>query len=93
MPERLWIRAVMAMRCGRCGQPIDIDQPLLLLPVGKNGKARCVACEGPAPPDLPRLVERCGAAAPLTMTPLHAIAGLLDVNARPIGEREPGEDG
>lgn len=67
---------------------------LLVIVNVKTPKVRCEACEGPAPPDLPALVERM----PEPIAPMvHVLAGVgalrFDHKAAQLGEREPGEDG
>ena len=63
---RIWKRAAAALVCGGCGQRIAAEDPVLAITfsewVEATGgqvhrqtavKLRCVACAGPAPPDLP----------------------------------------
>lgn len=54
-----WVRCDYGARCGGCGQGIAIGDPLLELAIPNLHRhpVRCAACAGPAPPDLPPLVE------------------------------------
>lgn len=51
---------------------------------------RCEACAGPAPPDLPVLVERLPVSSAVWV-PVRTIA--KDFKQRQSGDREPGEEG
>lgn len=92
---RTWSRATAVERCGLCGHEIAHGEPLLLLKLAvlKRALKRCKVCVGPAPPDLPPLIER---------TPVHAkpfVHLLNTVDALPLdfksaaAGREPGEEG
>lgn len=109
MSTRTWSRSAIPTRCGRCGELINKGDPVLLIAMvpRASGRAlrfvRCGACEGPAPPDLPPLVER----APIAPSALHRVGSLLPFGREPVNprrvdwktraaegaEREPGEDG
>ncbi len=55
-----WTRnPAIYQKCGRCGADIPRGDPMieLILPMLTHKPVRCVACAGPAPPDLPALVE------------------------------------
>jgi len=51
-----WERVTLSAMCGNCGKLLSQDEPVLIktLPGLKRPLRRCEACEGPAPPDLPR---------------------------------------
>ena len=57
---RTWLRLESPAYCGKCGNEIPSGQPVLALTSEKFKRAfyRCADCEGPAPPDLPPLVEK-----------------------------------
>lgn len=55
-----WVRCVQDYaRCGACGAPIarGAAQLELVIPNLQRHPVRCADCAGPAPPDLPPLVE------------------------------------
>jgi hypothetical protein len=105
--------AVPATLCGGCNRELHRGDPVLVIEVtyqpkaatertiGRTGRVvtrvRCDRCEGPAPPDLPALVEQNNAITPRPMTKFHPVlplgTPLADFRARQSGEREPGEDG
>jgi len=89
-----WDRAIRDQWCGRCGHRIATGDPVFVLTLQSTEKVRCATCEGPAPPDLPALVER----APIDMPRMvrfaaGAMALPLDWKARSAGDREVGEEG
>ena len=91
---RTWNRARSDGHCGSCRAPIAVGSPVLLIRFGGDtGRAlvRCVACEGPAPPDLPTLVELKVIPIPIPMTRFAAGMLPLDFKSRQMA-REPGED-
>ncbi len=100
---RTWTRvAVPATLCGGCNRQLLKGDPVLLIDLAFLGgkmihRVRCDRCEGPAPPDLPALVETTNAITPRPMTKFHPVlplgTPLADYRARQSGEREPGEDG
>lgn len=58
---RRWDRAPRELLCGNCkNRHIAQGDPVLYvsLPGMRRELQRCVDCEGPAPPDLPPLIER-----------------------------------
>lgn len=86
----------MPMRCGLCNGSIPKGDPLIRVdvPLLKRQLFRCKVCVGPAPPDLPPLIER----SPADPTPFaHILTGAnalpFDFKRAAIGEREPGEEG
>lgn len=95
-----WARATHVMLCGRCvGRIIRPGEPvwLITMPAITRQLVRCVDCSGPAPPDLPALVER---QAPVTAS----MMGVSEVRPKTRGElkqiarewlpyRESGEEG
>ncbi|HEV8502501.1 MAG TPA: hypothetical protein VGR63_13050 [Casimicrobiaceae bacterium] len=99
---RTWARAIVPMLCGGCNRQLAKGDPVLLIDITYRAgrsirRSRCDRCEGPAPPDLPALIERSNA---ITPTPLKKMAAVLpfgrplaDWRARQSGEREPGEEG
>ena len=104
MSDRVWERAPVPTLCGGCNALIDKGDPLLRITMARGGRVlrfvRCARCEGPAPPDLPALVER----APIAPSALHRVSGLLPFGRQPVdpvardwktraAEREPGEEG
>jgi hypothetical protein len=102
MSDRVWHRAPVPTLCGGCNALIDKGTPLLRITMARGGRVlrfvRCAACEGPAPPDLPALVER----APIAPSALHRVSTLLPLGPKRIAdwkmraaerEREPGEEG
>jgi hypothetical protein len=90
---RTWTRATISSFCGGCGAEIKRGDPhvLISLPGVSRKLVRCPACAGPAPPDLPALIERSPTTKPFT--PLKAIAKSLPFDSRmaAVG-REPGSD-
>ena len=52
---KTWRRLTHEVRCGRCGESIYPNQPILVYKFKAMRRQfyRCVECEGPAPPDLP----------------------------------------
>lgn len=54
-----WTRAKLETTCGGCGQRIYVQQPMLVMKFEhvKRQLVRCVDCVGPAPPDLPDVIE------------------------------------
>lgn len=94
---RTWerVRIGGSVKCGSCSARLLTGAPVLLIQIpGGTLKPvrlyRCVACEGPAPADLPALVD--GAIGtmgpPVTLRPWAEMQEL----ARQW-EREPGEEG
>jgi hypothetical protein len=74
------------MRCERCGEEIGPGDPVCLMELPTVTKPRCAACEGPAPPSLPR---RPVIADPVpALTQCNRILPFLR-----LAEREPGEEG
>jgi hypothetical protein len=57
----------------------------ITIPAMKRLLLRCAACAGPAPPDLPALVERKAPVA-LSMAPVRELAA--DFKARAAGDAE-----
>ena len=104
---RTWTRADRVTLCGRCEHRfLSVGEPMLVIRLQGREFIRGARGEGPAPPDLPPLVERTG----ITPTPLVRLAvgmlplawkrqpapdrpGALDFKARATGEREVGEEG
>jgi len=89
---KTWTRATVERLCGLCGKHVLEGQPIQLIDVGPTIKLwRCEQCVGPAPPDLPPLVER-KPVTPLVMTRFAKDMLPLDWKRRSAG-REPGEEG
>jgi hypothetical protein len=97
-----WERTRVARLCGRCNRALIPGDPILVVTIAHGSatpirRVRCELCEGPAPPDLPALVERAPVtpAAFVRLQPrLPLGTALADWRARQAGEaREPGEDG
>ena len=91
-----WRRAFYRQLCGRCNEPIESGAPVLIVQLTGMARQllRCVVCAGPAPPDLPELVEQM-AATQAPMVPLKHVARPLafDWKRAQAGEREPGIEG
>lgn len=93
---RTWTRATLVEHCGLCGHEIPSGEPVLLLklPLLKRALKRCKGCVGPAPPDLPAVIER--RERPTFKPFVHIATGTdalpLDFKSAAAG-REPGEDG
>jgi hypothetical protein len=97
-----WTRVVVATLCGGCNRQLTVGDPVEVREFAYHGgplihRVRCDRCAGPAPPDLPALVEREHR---ITPTPLLHIVpkrplgvGLPDWRARAAGDRDPGEEG
>ncbi len=87
-----WMRDRTLRRCGRCAQTIPIGDVFLLLTFEGLGlslkKYRCAACAGPAPPDLPAVIEYDAPAPSIDLTRLGLLP--LDWSRR---ERDPGQEG
>ncbi len=83
-----WERSRFARRCGRCGHEIPIGAPVFVLVIGKVVKDRCADCEGPAPPELPTVIEHAPPSTPLPFARFTPAAVPLDWKARSTG----GED-
>jgi hypothetical protein len=100
---RTWTRVIVpATLCGGCNRQLLKGDPVLMIDLAfLGGKMirvwRCDRCDGPAPPDLPALVEQNSAITPRPMTRLAPVlpfgTPLADWRARQSGEREPGEEG
>ena len=97
-----WERARVGSHCGGCGRDVEVGDPILVFVIARGNRParrflRCAACDGPAPPDLPALVERINAITPRPMTRFPPVlplgSPLADYRARQSGEREPGEEG
>ena len=91
---RTWTRAQFDTTCGRCRRSLSRGDPMQLITLStlKRALVRCAACVGPAPPDLPTLVER----APVILQSWTRVQpGLLpaDWKHAQAGEREVGEEG
>jgi hypothetical protein len=56
---RSWHRAVVDVTCGLCTERIASGEPVqrISLPALKRPLWRCARCVGPAPPDLPAVIE------------------------------------
>lgn len=82
---RTWSRVSWDCHCGLCNALLRRGDPVLRIqiPSMKRLLVRCVTCVGPAPPDLPTLVER-KEPTPLTMTPLRALTA--DFKAKAAGD-------
>jgi hypothetical protein len=82
-----WTRDHTVRRCGHCGQEIPIGDVFLLLSL--NGKLlkkyRCQACAGPAPPDLPTVIEEAPPPPALDFTRIGLLP--LDFSRREKQER------
>jgi hypothetical protein len=57
---KTWARASRLLFCGYCKQrEIPKGDPVLFITIGAGRQMRrCVDCSGPAPPDLPPLIEQ-----------------------------------
>jgi hypothetical protein len=88
-----WVRTPLEVRCGYCGHEIAIGAPVLSVTIlgVSRARVRCVACVGPAPTDLPPLMTRQVPIMPM----LHVASGLgmLPLDFKQCGAREPGEEG
>jgi hypothetical protein len=93
-----WTRALFDCRCGGCGAEVRRGGALLLVRFPGSWlmvtKLRCVGCEGPAPADLPPLIEPV----PVPTTPMVRVRTVgatlpFDYKQRQIGDREVGEEG
>jgi hypothetical protein len=100
---RTWKRVIVATLCGGCNRHLSKGEPVLEIEITYGARARtvrrvrCDRCEGPAPPDLPVLIEKTNAITPRPMTRFHPTlplgTPLADWRARASGDREPGEEG
>lgn len=98
---RTWRRVAVATLCGGCNRILAKGDPVLAIEFVFQGRTtrrvRCDRCEGPAPPDLPLLVERSNAITPTPMQRIHPVlplgTPLADWRSRASGDREPGEEG
>lgn len=89
---RTWRRAEFEQLCGLCHRQIAIGEPVLIISIGETIRLpRCAACVGPAPPDLPPLVER-RSIEPQVMTRFGPGMLPIDFKHRQVG-RDPGEEG
>lgn len=92
---RQWTRAAIDRYCGGCGALMAPGQPLLIitLPGVQRKRYRCVACEGPAPPDLP--TDLGPRRDPFFQQRLDRLANRLPLDwlERAADSREPGEEG
>lgn len=93
---RTWSRAVVPVRCGLCNGTIARGDALILVKLPlliKRTLYRCKGCVGPAPPDLPPLIEReLPGYKPFVHITTDAHALPLDFKSAAAG-REPGEEG
>jgi hypothetical protein len=93
---RTWKRVPIGLtvKCGRCGEVIAQAAPVLVITIDRVHRTldRCeaVACGGPAPPDLPPLLERVIEPAP-AFVPVRQLLP-LDWRTR-AADREPGMEG
>lgn len=76
-----WERVPLATLCGRCGRQLAKGEAVLVISIEQSHGItrpirlnRCETCAGPAPPDLPLLVERSN---DITPTSLHRVGALL----------------
>jgi len=93
---RTWTRVTLHEWCGLCHSEMLRGAPILRITIAtmKRSLFRCVNCEGPAPSDLPPLIEPL----PIPTTPLVHIRTdrdslPLDFKSAAAGEREPGMEG
>jgi len=94
-----WSRASRLLFCGFCKRrEIQKGDPVLIITIttGSREMRRCVDCSGPAPPDLPPLVEQ-KQPGDFSMASSRSLApktrGELKSQAREWKPyREPGED-
>ena len=91
------MRAPMPTYCGRCEHRLlEVGDPILVITFRHFKFVRCGQCEGPAPPDLPALIERVPITPTVLLRPARTLIKLLpfDWKARAGGDpREPGQDG
>jgi hypothetical protein len=88
------------MFCGFCKtRAIQKGDPILLVTVGtmKRQMRRCVDCSGPAPPDLPALVQQ-KESGDFSMVSIGSVkpksrGGLKEIARQWMPYREPGEEG
>ena len=75
---RRWVRTPLDRLCGGCGTAVKKGAPILEVSIASVAHVlvRCEGCEGPAPADLPPLVERTTAA----VVPVPRFAGLLPLD-------------
>lgn len=85
--SRTWSRARITEHCGLCTAAIPAGDPLVRVTVPNVRRAllRCVACVGPAPPDLPALIEQ-REATPITWTPMKNLVHTVDFRKRAAGD-------
>jgi hypothetical protein len=83
-----WLRDRTLRHCGQCGAEIPADTVLLRITFGscKAKKYRCATCAGPAPPDLPAVLELDAPPPPIDLTRI----GLLPLDFK---RRQSGEEG
>jgi hypothetical protein len=85
--------------CGCCKAFIRKGAPIFVYELaGVKGrqreKVRCVTCAGPAPPDLPPLIELAPLPPPRMVRLIPGTPALpLDWKQRATAEREPGQEG
>ena len=79
---RTWSRVLWTCRCGLCNQTLQRGDPVVRITVPAMTRVllRCAQCVGPAPPDLPALVEE-KPHEPLTMAPVRELARDFKVQA------------
>jgi hypothetical protein len=84
---RTWTRAPRVRRCGRCGTDVAVGAPYLSIRLAGTGRelVRCATCEGPAPPDLPALIEPRSAHEPINLTRFGILP--MDFSRRPRQDR------
>ena len=84
---RAWRRNPVRRICGRCGAVIDVGDAVLALTFAMSPSTtmwRCVACCGPAPDNLPELLN----ARPTLVDRLRTLLGTKpDWKARQSGEK------
>jgi hypothetical protein len=85
-----WMRDRTLRHCGQCGRDIPEGEVLLRITFGscKARKYRCASCAGPAPPDLPAVIEYETPQSPIDLSRLGLLP--LDFSRR---DRTPGEEG
>ena len=84
-----WTRVRWPMRCGGCGAELALGAAVRVLELAglRRRLVRGVCCAGPAPPELPALVQQTAPPKPFTMARFTVDMLPLDFKQRQM--REP----